>query len=83
MKKQLLDRATAIHAVKFNKSSIYQAAANSSELLMDMMNSIENAEDENEQALKQVRKEIDIWAATSPIVTERDILGLRPKLRNN
>lgn len=79
MKKQLLDRATAIHAAKCAKSSMYEAAIDSNESLKSIMSRIEILD--NEARLNEVLKEINTWAANSPVVSESDIKELRPRLR--
>lgn len=78
MKKQLLDRATAIHTVKVAKKTI------SNDVVKASLNQIGafrvKIRDANSDQFDEILNEINNWAAVSPIVTESDILELRPKL---
>jgi putative heme iron utilization protein len=79
MKKQLLDRATAIHTVKVAKKTI------SNDVVKASLNQIgafrAKIGDANSDQYDEILNEINNWAATSPIVTESDILELRSKLK--
>lgn len=76
MKKQLLERATAIHTVKVSKTL-------SDDLVKLSLKQIgifrEKIRDANSDQFGDLLKEINNWAADLPIVTESNILELRPK----
>ncbi|WP_027392975.1 hypothetical protein [Aquimarina latercula] len=79
MKKELLDRATAIHTVKVAVKTL------SDEVVQSSLNQIgtfrRKIKEASPEQFNEILNEINNWAATSPIVTEGDILELRPKLR--
>ncbi len=78
MKKQLLDRATAIHTVKVAKTYSDVVVQSSLNQIGDFRGRINNAKPEE---FDELLKEIEIWAADQPLVTEGDIKELRPNLK--
>lgn len=78
MKKQLLDKATAIHTVKVAKTLDNDKVKSSLAQIGVFRTMISGA---NTEEYNKILNEINNWAATSPVVTERDILELRPNLR--
>ena len=78
MKKQLLDRATAIHTVKVSRTlndDIVQSSLNQIGAFRRKIKKMDSSQ------YNKLLNEINRWAATLPIVTEGDILELRPNLR--
>lgn len=78
MKKELLDRATAIHTVKVARTLNDDIVQSSLNQIGAFRREIKNS---NEEQFIEILNEINTWAATPPIVTEGDILELRPNLR--
>lgn len=79
MKKQLLDRATAIYTVKVAAKTLNDEVVQASLDQIGIFRAKIKAA--NPEHFNEIINEINNWATTSPIVTESDILDLRPKLK--
>lgn len=78
MKKQLLDRATAIHTVKVAKTLSDEVVQSSLNQIGIFRTRISNASPEH---FDELLNEINIWAAEQPLATEGEIKELRPYLK--
>lgn len=79
MRKQLLDRATAIHAVKVAKTLDDKKVESSFNQIGIFRAEIQDTE--TSEAFEQLLLRINNWANTYPIVTEGEIRELRPNAR--
>ena len=72
----LLKRSSKIHAVKCNKTTAETQAFASSDRLNELLKQIAEA---TEDQLEKISDEVNRWAGSSPIATERDIQELFKK----
>jgi len=70
MKYKLFKRASAIHAVKCNRSANFIEGTASFDTLQEIKNSLQ---DSDEDGLTAIEKEIENWRGAKPIVSESEI----------
>lgn len=70
MKNKLFKRASAIHAVKCNKSANFNEGLASFDKLQSIKNSLRDSDDDGLLAIKD---EIEDWKNSNPIASENEI----------